>query len=443
MGLSPALELVTVPRVEAFCDAPLPHDPMLHLRLVGGEGCVAGLVLEVEGEGLALASVEALAAWVPYGDMAWRVAPVEEDGALRFDLPEAQLEAGGAPVRGEALRGQDIEAIEARLLEDNRRSVAGALVGRGLEAGEGCLRIRVRARDRALASSWRETSLLVDPRPRLPTLPGGAPALDPEDAATLALCDVHDGADQLLAWFAFDDPLLAQEPLFWRWADALAAALTRARELEQMAATLRVPGAPPAKTTVGPEGLGAAEHEALRDAVSTGAALRLALDEGAELLIRDALMGDPSPTSGIIPPPLELAATVPQPETDAGCAQLVATLRVVIDQISARRECAGALICARGADLRSDDPLAYELLAGLSLELGAELRRRPRAPGWRVLVPTVAVAGLREQPGVRWRRVPSGALLGSEAPDPFSMNEDDRRAVEGALVRCFESPTRP
>jgi hypothetical protein len=448
------LELFTTPAVEAFCDARLPEDALLHLRLTGGEEPLQGLVVEVDGDGLALISVDSLAAWVPYGEGAWQVAAEAETpgaetpgAALRFELPEATLEPGGSPARGDDLRGQAIEEIERRLLDDNRRSVAARLIGRGVAAGEAAVRIRVWTLDGALVSDWCESLLIVDVQPRVPELPAltqinGAERLDLADPTVLALCDLHDGAEQLLAWFAFDDSLLAAEPRFSRWCEALDAALRDAAEVcsdDELPATLQVPGAAAAQTTIGPEGLGASEHEVLLDALAAGGALVIGGEEvGGEVFVRNATLGDPLPEPGLTAAPLELALTVAQPEGDRACARLISALVGVLEQVCAEPSCCGALVCARGADLRANVPLAYELVAGLSLDLPVELRLRPRAPGWRVLVPSAAASALCDHPAVRRREVAAGVLVGSDAPDPFCMDDDDSRAVEQALCACFE-----
>ncbi|MCK5800432.1 MAG: hypothetical protein KAI47_24755, partial [Deltaproteobacteria bacterium] len=225
------IELFVTPTVEAFATVSLPADPLFHARLRKGEA-IEGLIVEVAGDALLGRDIEALEVWVPYGDAAarWEVAPCGENSdAMRFELPAVVLEAPATRLDPEALRKLPVEIIEARLIEENRRSLAGSFRGRAREPVEGALKIRVRGEDPAgPTSAWCEVVVVVDPLPRRPILSDGSRldvAGSSADVSTWALCDAHSGSDYAVAWFAFDEVDVLTEECFGDWVDRLVTAV--------------------------------------------------------------------------------------------------------------------------------------------------------------------------------------------------------------------------
>lgn len=457
------LELFVAPGLEGFVGTALPAEPLLQVRLVAGAK-LSGLRVELRGPAIEADCIafEALIGFVPHGDERWEVQGQRRGDRLVYDFPEAclSLPPGGLLDRQSA-SGSSPHEIEARLLAENRASFAALPRGQAVCAWEGELEIRITAGEGADACSVTELlPLCIEAPARRPLLPPGAPQPG-GDALTeqhlLALDAAYAAADYALLWLIFDGPRAALTPLLsgplWRWAGRLAQLGVELADGLALPATLWVDGHERALPDAADEdGLQGPRWAEARAVVEAGGALRLDAGEGGfdpdegYVLLSHAQLGDPlrSPTAkgdpSVSPPALELLCCWPQPDSDEACQRLSAIYSEVLAEATAEAFCISALATATGLPPAPGDPLVFELLAGLegSARDARTLARRPRAAGWRVLVPSACAARLGPvHPLVRRRPVAAGTLVGSEASDPFSMDDEDQEAVEATLQHCF------
>jgi hypothetical protein len=144
--------------------------------------------------------------------------------------------------------------------------------------------------------------------------------------------------------------------------------------------------------------------------------------------------------------PIELAFSLPRPGDGAAPAELARLLHDLAIQAAAIEACVGGFV-APSARWPGGSHTHYEYLAGLwgANDRVAEARRRPRSPGWRVIVPHGAVAAIDLQPGVEPTEVAAGLLLATAAADPFAMTDAEREAIERtllpAMTRLAPGPT--
>jgi hypothetical protein len=140
--------------------------------------------------------------------------------------------------------------------------------------------------------------------------------------------------------------------------------------------------------------------------------------------------------------PLDLTFSLRCPSDATARAELVAVADRILSQAAGMPACIGGYLMPLG-EVQHDDSTSYEFLAGIwqgHHEVDT-VRRRPRTPGWRVVVPHAAMSRIAPQPGVECRDVAAGALLASAAVDPFAMTDGDREAIERALQHTFVVPT--
>jgi len=132
--------------------------------------------------------------------------------------------------------------------------------------------------------------------------------------------------------------------------------------------------------------------------------------------------------------PVQLSFSLARPDDAPARAELARLLHDLVARAAAIETCVGGLVVPAGQQLFGDDTL-YEYLAGFwgGNDRLAEARRRPRSPGWRVIVPRAA-AGIDLQPGVARTEVAAGLLLATAAADPFAMTDAEREAIERTLL---------
>ena len=420
-----------------FVGETLVDAPVAQFRVLSGS--VAALGLQIAGTALRGLELRSVRVYLPHGEREWRY-PLESSATDRgvIDIAVEGLALAAAPQRPEGA-DEDVDAMQAQLLEENRSSLVVAVHGRAHQVVAGALKLTITS-PTGPAFCNVTVECVVEAAPRPPVLPPGATPPSPEDAVWsrwLALCDAHEHPDYGVLSIGFGGPL--------RWRQALieGALCAWASDLARLAAALGDTTLP-----VSIECAGAPSRAVGRFGVDDvlggerfGEAL-LALQLGADLCIGEVAGRNPDlgyvwlghrpfPSEG---PALSLVCCLPQPELDQSCALLATLLRRIIGEAAAMPECRALWAGAIGAWYEPGDPLPYELLLELA---GVGLHDRGVLPAWRTLVPLeqqVALSRCEFAESIEQQVVPSGVLLASRAPDPFSMDTLEIEAFEAGLA---------
>lgn len=412
---------------------------------------IEDLTIELSGTALGLMDVSALAGWNPDigpgRQTEIMVVELERSGDARGVRTARFPKASLAPAPHPTLAGTSAAALRAwsAALHDRSKNLfVFHLRGKASAAGKGELAIRILDREgRPLDTNDARVAFDVAPAPRMPVLPPGAAAQtvlagdDPHAARRIVTAaQTYAGDAWLCGWLGFDAPFAAHDAFLLESASALASWIGRsALEVSITSAGTH----PKVKKRFSPgDRLGDfsvvtkhladeadvklhVSYEDIANESRSGAA------DGSYVCLRHqphgttvfdaatrAALPSRGPEQRIVP--LDLSFAIRRPKDDAACAELAAVVDAIVAKAaSSGAACVGAFVAAMGGVL-GDYGTPYEELVGVhDHERVDVVRKRPRSPGWRVVLP-------------------GRGLVKSPAATPFAMTDLDREAIERAVA---------
>jgi hypothetical protein len=351
-----------------------------------------------------------------------------------------------------------MRAWSAALQAQKKNLFVFHLRGKPRAVGRGELVLRVTdGAGRPLDANEARVAFEVAPAPRMPLLPeGAAPRMDdPHEAQrAIAAARQYSGEDWIGGWFGFDARLGDLEAFLLDVASMLASRIARDRGELQISITAA--GTHPEEKKPFREGDRLADFALVTRHLSEEADVKLHVPyasiaaegtyDGSYVRVRhqphgttifDKATRASFAASGMSKRivPLDLSFVMRRPEADGACLELARALDGIVARAAASDACIGGFVAPMGAAL-TDQGTPWEELAGLRDHAELDVvRRRPRSPGWRVIVPrgvkVASVAAVVQTP------VAAGALLASAASSPCAMTDEHRAAVEQAIVSAF------
>lgn len=447
-----AMSLHHQPAVQTCVGASL--GDVLHFTLQAHEGPrVEGLRVELSGTALSLLELSDARGWNP--DLAnagpqhfiEEVAFIREGDRLVARFPKNFVEAQGVPTMADSSPAAFRQWSES-LAGHHRRQFHFSLSGVAKAAGSGALRVKVtRLNGAALPVAEAELAVSLRPAPRLPLLPTGK--VTPDEQRQLQAREQHAGHEWVVGWLAFDAPWSKLGGFMLQAASKLAAWVAGAGELELSVTS-------------------AGTHPTVRKTFRAGADMghkdfavavrHLAQEAQVHLHAPYAAMLSGAPPSGYVVlshqphgstifdpemraqldathprpaiPPLVLSFSLPAISRAQGV-----ELEALVRSGAAEASCIGALVTPSAA-APHPGPLPWEMLTAEDQFVDdlERARNHVRAPGWLTLAPGKAAQRVEASARVTASKVASGVLLASTAPDPGSMTDDDRTAMERAVL---------
>ncbi|MFO0742168.1 MAG: hypothetical protein U0270_40220 [Labilithrix sp.] len=378
-----------------------------------------GLTVSLYGDGLALFDAARIRARA--GDQEWTALPAIEDGLVTFSLPNVELAQPAArpdtshlPL-AERLR-QGMKRLGVRAIGGNRAEVTLWIEGRFTAHGEGELALTVQLVGHQASAATTDIALKVKPAVRTPLLPPGAPKPHP------VYVESYDARDLAYGWVAFDAP----------WSDVRDVVMAIAQEAERALSE-----ATGSSKLEGVAQLRSGKRRTLKKdvwakaeaALEAGADVSLSLGklfEGASIDLVHQVDGPnllpgstwPKDAGSVRPPAVWLAWWCPRPDSDAGVRALARFAERALERAAKVPSNVGGLASAQRERSIGHFDIAYDTIANLRdrTNQASWLRRHPRGPGWRVLVPS------------------EGRILKSPAPDPFEYSPSDAEAMERLIL---------
>jgi hypothetical protein len=434
--------------LEACVGMPLSN---LHLSIVVNGGArIDGFGVELSGPALDLLSVTSLDAY--------RSDDSDKPGFRQTGVP-FEVRAGGlfAALPGAVLDPGPALALFAETDTDMEPPSGRCTFGLKLHAharaaGRASLVVRVTdLSGGSLDANEKAFDLAIAPAPRLPVLPseplprearalrgshenGAAADAEAQDhyrRSVLLYSERYSGDSWLVGWLGFDGAWRDLGPLLLAAAAALGAEL---------------PGKAQLALDVSEGGGGKALGRDARLSDREGLVACLAATGSVHLKARDGSFvgvvhgARESEFLGKVTTvvPISMTFSIQRPRTSAKRARLGVIVDRLFAEAGGHPAVVGGFAAPAGYALMAG-ATAYERLAGIAHDEPAleVIRRRPRSPGWRVIVPHAALGALDPGPGVTSTEGSAGRLLRTSAAEPFAMTDAERDAIERALVRTF------
>lgn len=446
-----AMSLQHQARVEACVGMPL--GDFLNFTLQAHEGGrVEGLRVEFSGPAMALLSAERATGWNPQISNNTRteiaeVPLVREGERWVAAFPKGFVEGQGVPAMADTSPAAFRQWSQA-LATHHLRQFHFSLPGSVRAAGTGELQVKVTRLDGTpLPLADGVVTIAARPAPRLPILPP-AQALQ-DDRLRLEARETYGGNDSLIGWLAFDAKWSELGEFLLELTTTVARLLVGKGELEL---SVTAAGTHPSVKKRFRKGSQlsdkdfsvAVKHLSNEAQVS----LHLPYDAMVERVVPTGfvLLSHQPHGSTIFDPEMrkQLDETRPQPplppltlsfSLPAVAGAELQELEALVEASVARPSCVGALLSPSGR-VSHPGSLAWETLTGQhrfsdELEL---VRKHARAPGWLTLAPGPSAAHVEPSARVEVRKVASGALLKARTQTPGSMTDDDRAAMERAVL---------
>ena len=427
-----------------------------------------GVVIEIQRASVDGVDLSALRAWNPRirnrssASSSWTAALVAQGDVLRVTFDEARLANVPPPTMDASLPPHLASAHwseASRLRGESQLSVA--LVGLATQPGRHV--IRVRALAGGAASPWTDIAVNIQGAARKCLLPEG-PAAHPR---LPALYTEVAGVEYAVGWLSFACAWSDVAAVVLGWVEALAPHLIQGSSAlkAQITSVGRHPTCA-ARLASGDRLAGAKWRSALgrlKEEAVVQWEPEGSLDEMLRLGREAQTAGEPHPK--ILAPGSVTVAHQPRGSTlfterqraelakhvelggavpidvifavrrPADARALVATLERIVEEAARTPGCLDGLIGAAGAPFSLVGPTPYEALAGVHLVWNqiAWRRAHARGPAWRVLLPS-AIKPPRLVGSVSLEEGGSCSVLRGSSPDPFSMSDDARTAVEETLL---------
>lgn len=464
---------------------PLYEHVTVQVEALEGER-IDGITVELSGPALDLLDLPELAGWnpdigpgkkteihiVPLADCpatAARAANARAAAARAARFPKVSIAPAPHPVPGGSSAAA-MRAWQAALHERSKNLFVFHLRGTAREPGRGNLVIRVAdGEGRPLDATEARIMFDVAPAPRMPVLPPNAFAVTADAPhgvrRAVTAAQQYSGNASVGGWLAFDASFAELGAFLLESASTLASWLARGRG-EDLEISITSAGTHPKMKRRFRDGDRLADFTIVTRHLATEAAVDVhvpyasrtpdARDGGGDsssvrvrhqphgTTIFDAATRASFASAGVSKRtvPLDVSFSIRRPATASACADLAACIDRIFAQAAEIGACVGGFAAPMGNG-SVDRTTPYEELVGLHEHEELEvIRRRPRSPGWRVIVPRDAKpcdAVDAEGTGhdSTCKKVAAGVLVESAAATPFAMSDREREAVERAIVGAF------
>ncbi len=448
-----AMSLHHQPSVEGCVGMPL--GDFLNFTLQAHEGGrIEGLRVEFSGPAMASLAVERATGWNPQISNDGVPTEITESPLTREGerwiaiFPKGFVEGQGVPSMADmspAAFRQWSQALATHHLRQFHFSLTSSVCA----AGTSELRVKVTRLDGTpLPVAEGIVTIAARPAPRLPLLPASKKAVA-DDRLRVEARETYGSQASLIGWLAFDArwPELSERLL--ELTTTVSRLLVGKGELELSVTSA---GTHPSV----PKRFRKASH--LTDKDFSVAVKHLAKEAQVNLhLPYDAMLQRMEPAGFVLLshqpngstvfdpemrrqlyashpqpklPPLELSFSLP-----AVTGPALQSLEALMEAAVSNPSCVGALLSPSGR-MPHPGTLPWETLTGQhrfveNLEL---VREHVRAPGWLTLAPGASARRVEPNARVEVKQVPSGALLKSRAESPGAMTDEDRAAMERAVL---------